>query len=120
MEKNNNDLFELVTKMYSDMQDMKTDMQDMKTDMQDMKSEQKKTNEKLDNLENKVANGFVAINKRFDNLSENIGRMVTKEVGGEISYQVNSLKNDINFLIQKTTKTEKDVFVIQNHLKIIK
>lgn len=60
--KNNNDLFELMTKMYAEMKDMKT--------------EQKKTNERLDKLEIKVDTGFENLITRIDDISSGIGSVV--------------------------------------------
>lgn len=122
-----NELFELMTKLYSEMQDMKSEMQDMKSDMNDMKSEikdmkfeQNKTNERLDSLQNDMNSGFSEVNTRIDNLSNGIGDLITNEVSDEISKQLNGIKSDIKFIKHKVQDTEEDVFAIQDHLKLIK
>ncbi|MBN1042544.1 hypothetical protein DVW07_10785 [Clostridium botulinum] len=92
MEKSNNDLFDLMSKMYADLKD----------ELSSIKSEQIKTNERLDSI------------------SSGIGQMVTNEVAAELSDQLKGIKDDIAFLTHKTTETEKDVYRIQSHLKIIK
>ena len=92
MEKSNNDLFELMSKMYSDM------------------------TSKFDMLDSKLNK----IDYRLDSLSSDIGKMVTNEVATELSDQLKEIKDDITFLTHKTTETEKDVYKIQSHLKIIK
>lgn len=92
MEKSNNDLFELMSKMYSDM------------------------TSKFDMLDSKLNK----IDSRLDSLSSDIGKMVTNEVATELSDQLKEIKDDITFLTHKTTETEKDVYKIQSHLKIIK
>lgn len=99
MDKSNNDLFELMSKMYSEMQDMKKDIK---------------------NLDAKVDKGFNDVNTRIDNLSNGIGKIVTNEVADELSEQLNSIKTDVKFIKRKVQDTEEDVFVIQDHLKIIK
>lgn len=99
MDKSNNDLFELMSKMYSEMQDMKKDIK---------------------NLDAKVDKGFKDVNTRIDNLSNGIGKIVTNEVADELSEQLNSIKTDVKFIKRKVQDTEEDVFVIQDHLKIIK
>ncbi|KFX55796.1 hypothetical protein FDC50_14950 [Clostridium botulinum] len=92
MEKSNNDLFDFMSKMYADLKD----------ELSSVKSEQIKTNERLDSI------------------SSGIGKMVTNEVACELSDQLKEIKDDITFLTHKTTETEKDVYKIQSHLKIIK
>nr|WP_321027262.1 hypothetical protein [Clostridium neonatale] len=92
MEKNNNDLFELMSKIYSEM------------------------TSKFDMLDSKLNK----IDSRLDSLSSDIGKMVTNEVATELSNQLKEIKDDITFLTHKTTETEKDVYKIQSHLKIIK
>ena len=47
MDKNNNDLFELMTKMYGEMQEMRGEIKDIKGEIKDI-------NKRLDNVENEV------------------------------------------------------------------
>lgn len=133
MEKSN-EMFELMTKIYaevqgiklemndmkSEMNDMKSEMKDMKSEMKDMKKEQSKTNERLDKLENRVDEGFNEVNKRFDEMSGAIGHMVTNEIAEELSNKLKEIKTDVKFVKRKVQDTEEDVFVIQDVLKIIK
>ena len=122
-----NELFELMTKLYSEMQNMKIEMQDMKSEMNDMKSEikdikyeQNKTNERLDSLQNDMNSGFSEVNTQIDNLSNGFGDLITNEVSDEISKQLKTIKSDIKFIKHKVQDTEEDVFAIQDHLKLIK
>ena len=126
MEKSN-EMFELMTKIYSEVQGIKLEMNDMKSEMNDMKSEmigmkkeQSKTNERLDKLENRVDKGFNEVNKRFDEMSGAIGHMVTNEIAEELSNKLKEIKTDVKFVKRKVQDTEEDVFVIQDVLKIIK
>ena len=126
MEKSN-EMFELMTKIYAEVQgiklemnDMKSEMNDMKSEMKDMKKEQSKTNERLDKLENRVDEGFNEVNKRFDEMSGAIGHMVTNEIAEELSNKLKEIKTDVKFVKRKVQDTEEDVFVIQDVLKIIK
>lgn len=122
-----NEMFELMTKIYAEVQgiklemnDMKSKMNDMAYEMNDMKKEQTKTNERLDKLENKVDKGFNEVNKRFDDMSSAIGHMVTNEIAGELSNKLQEIKTDVRFVKRKVQDTEEDVFVIRDVLKIIK
>ena len=126
MEKSN-EMFELMTKIYAEVQGIKLEMNDMKSEMNDMKSEmigmkkeQSKTNERLDKLENRVDKGFNEVNKRFDEMSGAIGHMVTNEIAEELSNKLKEIKTDVKFVKRKVQDTEEDVFVIQDVLKIIK
>lgn len=122
-----NEMFELMTKIYAEVQGiklemngMKSEMNSMKSEMNDMKKEQTKTNERLDKLENKVDKGFNEFNKRFDEMSGAIGHMVTNEIAEELSNKLKEIKTDVRFVKRKVQDTEEDVFVIQDVLKIIK
>lgn len=106
MDKNNNDLFELMTKMYSEMQELKTEVKGIKTDVK--------------NLDVKIDKGFDSVNNRIDNLFTDLGKMVTNEVADELSDQLKIIKSDVKFVKHKVQETEEDVFTIQSHLKIIK
>lgn len=99
----NEKLFKLMEKMYSEMHEGF-----------------KNVNEKIDNLDSKVDKGFSEINTRIDDLSSGIGKMVADEVAGELSIQLKELKTDIKFIKHKLHETEEDVFDIKDHLKIIK
>ena len=60
------------------------------------------------------------IDKRFDELASKIGDLVSKDIAEGISNQIKDVKQDVEFLTHKTTETEKDVYKIQSHLKLIK
>lgn len=85
----------------------------MKDDITSMKGDIKRLDNKVDNLDNKV-------DKRFDELTSDIGNLVSKDIAEGISSQIKDVKQDVEFLTHKTTETEKDVYKIQSHLKIIK
>ena len=107
MEKSNNDLFELMTKMYTDMNNR---MDKISNDMQEGF---KSVNNKIDNLE-------VKMDTRFDTLTSDIGNLVTNDIAYGISNQITDVKGDIKFIKHKINTTEEDVYKIQDHLKIIK
>ena len=126
MEKSN-EMFELMTKIYAEVQGiklemngMKSEMNAMKSEMNGMKKEQTKTNERLDKLENRVDKGFNEVNKRFDEMSDAIGHMLTNEIAEELSNKLKEIKTAVKFVKRKVQDTEEDVFVIQDVLKIIK
>lgn len=96
---NSNNLFELMTKIYNEMQELK---------------------ENIKNLDIKIDNGFNDVSTRIDDLSNGIGTLVSNEVADELSEQLKLIKTDVRFIKRKVQDTEEDVFVIQDHLKIIK
>lgn len=91
--------FELMSKMYSEILDMKADM---------------------NKLSKKIDTGFNELTERIDKLSNGLGKMVTNEVADELSSQLDEIKKDVKFVKHKVRETEEDVFTIQSHLKIIK
>lgn len=102
------------------LQSMQNQMNSMQSDITSIKYEQLKVNERLTNLETKVDKGFADVNSKIDNLSCELGEMISREVGDTISNQLQELKSDVKFLTHKVTDTEKDVFGIKDHLKLIK
>lgn len=95
----NNELFELMTKMYSGINEIKEDIK---------------------NLNIKMDKGFNDVNTRIDNMSSGVGKLIANEVADELSDQLKTIKTDVRFIKRKVQDTEEDVFVIQDHLKIIK
>lgn len=56
----------------------------------------------------------------MNNLSCKLGEIVSKEVRNLLSNQLQELKSDVKFLNHKVADTEKDVFEIKEHIKLIK
>ncbi|MDD5793938.1 MAG: hypothetical protein PUD42_04125 [Clostridiales bacterium] len=107
------EILELLKSIQGDIALMKDDITSMKSDITSMKGDIKRLDNKIDNLDNKV-------DKRFDELTSDIGNLVSKDIAEGISSQIKDVKQDVEFLTYKTTETEKDVYKIQSHLKIIK
>lgn len=106
----NTELFQLVAKMYSE---MNSKFDDMHNAMQNIQKD-------INQINLNMTQGFDNVTARIDDLSNDLGNMVTNKIADELSNQIKELKDDIKFLTHKTTETEKDVYKIQNHLKIIK
>mgnify|MGYP004610425769 CR=1 FL=1 len=82
---------------------------------------------KIDSIENKVISveermdkGFNDLSHRMDEISQGIGNTISFELSDELSSQLKELKTDVKFIKRKVQDTEEDVFVIQDHLKLIK
>ena len=82
---------------------------------------------KIDSIENKVTSieermdkGFNNLSHRMDEISQGIGNTISFELSDELSSQLKELKTDVKFIKRKVQDTEEDVFVIQDHLKLIK
>ncbi len=82
---------------------------------------------KIDSIENKVTSieermdkGFNDLSHRMDEISQGIGNTISFELSDELSSQLKELKTDVKFIKRKVQDTEEDVFVIQDHLKLIK
>lgn len=104
----NDKLFELMSKMYNDMQDgfgsIRNEMQDrfkevnskidnITKDVSDLKDGQDKIIDKLNNLEGTNAANHVAINSRLEKVSD-----------------------DLDFLTHKEFQTEKEIFNLRKRL----
>lgn len=82
---------------------------------------------KIDSIENKVTSieermdkGFNDLSHRMDEISQGIGKTISFELSAELSSQLKEIKTDVKFIKRKVQDTEEDVFVIQDHLKLIK
>ena len=82
---------------------------------------------KIDSIENKVTSieekmdkGFNNLSHRMDEISQGICNTISFELSDELSSQLKELKTDVKFIKRKVQDTEEDVFVIQDHLKLIK
>ena len=82
---------------------------------------------KIDSIENKVTSieermdkGFNDLSHRMDEISQGIGNTISFELSDELSSQLKELKTDVKFIKRKVQDTEEDVFVIQDHLKLIR
>lgn len=87
------------------LQGISKNIEELKEEVKELKTTQEKTNERLDKIE-----------FRLDGFSEGIGKLVSDEIGESIS----TIKTDVKFIKRKVQDTEEDVFVIQDHLKLIK
>lgn len=120
----------------------------LRNDINTLKTEHIKTNERLTTLElsqeklkkkldsvieqtdNLIEVNVSAITKEnsyeianitaMNNLSCKLGEIVSKEVRNLLSNQLQELKSDVKFLNHKVADTEKDVFGIKEHIKLIK
>lgn len=116
---NNNELFELISKMYSEIQTMRSEV-----------------NEKFDNLEKQVNKNSLLLEKMENNiklLAEGQDTIINQiGVSAEenkntinsrleiIELATKSISKDVKFIKHKLHETEEDVFDIKDHLKIIK
>ena len=111
---NNNEMFELLTKMYSEVQGMKSDIKDMKSDI----------NVRFDNLENKVDNLENEVRKTNITIENEIkpkiqalfdGYKQNTEAIYELTNKVDYLQSDINNLTIRTLKNEISIIHLSKH-----
>ena len=107
------EILELLKTMQGNINTMQANINAIQGDISSMKDDIKRLDNKIDNLDTKVDN-------RFDELASEIGDLVSKDIATGISNQIKDVKQDVEFLTHKTTETEKDVYKIQSHLKLIK
>lgn len=105
MEKNNNDLFELMTKMYNEMQEMKGEIKDVKEELSTVKTEVTKTNV---TIENDIKPRIEAL---FDGYKQN-----TESIN-QVSDKVDEIQRDINSLTIKTLRNENNIIDITKIIK---
>ncbi len=103
-----------ITSMQGDIISMKNDINSTKDDIVSMKSDIHSL--KDDNKEIKLE--LNKINKKLDVVFEQTADLT--EFRTITSDNIESIKKDIKFVKRKVKDTEEDVFVIQDHLKLIK
>ena len=103
-----------ITSMQGDIISMKNDINSTKADIVSMKSDIHSL--KDDNKEIKLE--LNKINKKLDAVFEQTADLT--EFKTITSDNIESIKKDIKFVKRKVKDTEEDVFVIQDHLKLIK
>ena len=110
----NNEVLELlksiqgnITSMKSDIASMKGDITSMKGDIASMKGDINVLKEGQERIEKKL-------NVVFEQTADLTDfKTVTSD-------NIQSMKKDVKFIKRKVQDTEEDVFVIQDHLKLIK
>ena len=102
MEKNNNDLFELMTKMYGEIQEMKGEFNNR---FDKVEKEVTKTNV---TIENDIKPRIEAL---FDGYKQN-----TESIN-QVSDKVDELQSDLNRLTIKTLRTETNIIEINKILR---
>ena len=121
----NDELFELMTKMYSEITGIKSEINGMKFEITGMKSEISSLNKKVDKnslLLEKVDSNVKTLGERLD-IIELAVRNTSQTLANateDTSNKFNTISKDIRFIAHKIQDTEKDMFYIQDHLKIIK
>jgi uncharacterized protein YoxC len=113
----NDQMFDLLTKMYSEVQGIKSDVGYMKSDISNMKSQ---INERFDNLENVVRKTNMTIENEikpkidalFDGYKQN-----TELIYG-LTSKVDNLQTDVNNLTIRTIKNENSIIQLSKHKNI--
>ena len=143
----NDEIFELMTKMYYEMTSMKSEITSMKSEITGMKSDISSLNKKVDKnsllLEKvdcnvkTIAEVQSAFSEQLDRAKDKDGKTLGERLDiielavrntshtlanatEDTSNKFNNISKDIRFISHKIQDTEKDVFYIQDHLKIIK
>lgn len=113
MEKNNNDLFELMTKMYSEMTGK---MDKMYSEIQEMKGE---FNNRFDKVEKEVTKTNVTIENDIKPRIEALfdGYKQNTESINQVSDKVDEIQRDINSLTIKTLRNENNIIDITKIIK---
>ena len=123
---NNNDLFALMTKMYSELQKtnekIDTVHKELKCEINHLQKEVSKNSillEKVDSNVKLLAEGNESLREQIGRSSSEDKRTISEQIN-VIELAVTSTSKDVKFIKHKVLNTEEDVFAIQDHLKIIK
>ena len=118
----NDEIFDLITKMYAEMLEMKGDISGIKGDVSSLKSDVTKNSLLLEKLDSNVR----LLAEGQESFRDQIGRSTTEDKRSIsdrldiVELAIKSTSSDVKFIKHKVQETEADVFNIQSHLKIIK
>lgn len=112
MEKSNDDLFDLITKMYSD----------LKNEMSDMKTELSKTNKRLDSLEQQVNKNTVTLESVGDDiklLAEGQST-ISNQLGRSSDENSKSINDRLEVIELAVTDTSSHLNNVDNVIRVVK
>ena len=136
----NDEMFEMITKIYSEVTSMKSEIVDMKSEVSTLNKKVDKNSlllEKVDSNVKTLAEVQSAFSEQLDRAKDKDGKTLGERLDvielavrntshtltnatEDTSNKFNNISKDIRFIAHKIQDTEKDVFYIQDHLKIIK
>lgn len=119
-----NQLFDLMTKMYNEMQEVKTKVNSMESKMNGMESKMatkediKDIRQDIVRLENKMDDKVSAL---FDAREVQTSSILKIEKNiSSMQADISFIRQDVTIIANKEAETEKDVMSIKNHLKVVK
>ena len=136
----NDEMFEMITKIYSEVTSMKSEIVDMKSEISTLNKKVDKNSlllEKVDSNVKTLAEVQSAFSEQLDRGKDKDGKTLGERLdvielavrntsqtltnaSEDTSNKFDNISKDIRFIAHKIQDTEKDVFYIQDHLKIIK
>ena len=136
----NDEMFEMITKIYSEVTSMKSEIVDMKSEVSTLNKKVDKNSlllEKVDSNVKTLAEVQSAFSEQLDRAKDKNGKTLGERldvielavrntsqtlanVNETTTNKFESISKDIRFIAHKIQDTEKDVFYIQDHLKLIK
>ena len=136
----NDEMFEMITKIYSEVTSMKSEIVDMKSEVSTLNKKVDKNSlllEKVDSNVKTLAEVQSAFSEQLDRAKDKDGKTLGERldvielavrntsqtlanVNETTTNKFESISKDIRFIAHKIQDTEKDVFYIQDHLKLIK
>lgn len=124
-----NELFELMTKMYAEMQDgfkkvnveiqeIKKDVSGLKEDVSGLKEDVSGLKQGQDSLKKDLKEFRKETNKRFDNLGDQLNEIEGINASNHIvtNTKLNKVSSDLDFLSHKEFQTEREMFNIKQKL----
>ena len=110
----NNEMFELLTKMYSEVQGMKSDINGR---LDNLDSKFDKLENKVDNLESEVRKTNITIENEIKPKIEALfdGYKQNTEAIYVLTNKVDDLQSDINNLTIRTLKNENSIILLSKH-----
>ena len=136
----NDEIFEMMTKIYSEVTGMKSEIGDIKSEISVLNKKVDKNSillEKVDSNVKTLAEVQSAFSEQLDRAKDKNGKTLGERLDvielavrntshtltnatEDTSNKFNNISKDIRFIAHKIQDTEKDMFYIQDHLKIIK
>lgn len=85
----------------------------MDTRLDSLENKVEDNTSKLNNLETTMKDSFEKVDARFDNLTKDIGNLITKEVGDYISNSLSRMESKTDRIDETTNELKADIQVIK-------
>lgn len=114
----NEKIYDLLEKMYAEIQSVKQGQTEMKTEISEIKTEISEIKTEMSEMKTEVKANQRAIFKIEDTIHNKVGILFDADTRTQSTLE--EIKEEIKFIAHKESENEKNLFSIKNSLKVAK